>query len=199
MLHRHLLSKHSRSSEHHSQIHLTIPDEPKTSQIPLTNPKLVCSPLNPKTQYVQLRSGKAQMLKQYSWLSLIPFLPYLLLSVSPYPCLVPPVTPFLCQPCIHLVFTMPSHTLTHPVITTYDYTQTIPSRSLSLLLPSISSLCNLCIPQSEYHLRYSSLWSDPIHVLSLTCPQLTHLWPSSSSTTSMPHLHPLTFDKAQLM
>ena len=79
----------------------------------------------------------------------------------------------------------PSRTLTHPVITTYDYTQTIPSRSPSLLLPSINSLCNLCIPQSEYHLRYSLLWSDPVHVLSLTCPQLTHLWPSSSSTTSM--------------
>ena len=88
----------------------------------------------------------------YSRLSLIPFLPYLLLSVSPYPCLVPPVTPFLHQPCIHLVLTIPSRTLTHPVITTYDHTQTIPSRSPSLLLPSISSLCNLYIPQSEYHL-----------------------------------------------
>ena len=37
----------------------TIPNEPKTSQIPLTNPELVCSPLNPKTQYAQPRSGKA--------------------------------------------------------------------------------------------------------------------------------------------
>ena len=90
------------------------------------------------------------------------FLSYLFLSVPPYPCLVPSVTPFLCQPCIRLVLIVPSHTLTHPVITTCDYTQTIPSRSLSLVLPSISSLCILCIPQSEYHLWYSSLWSDPI-------------------------------------
>ena len=79
------------------------------------------------------------------------------------------------QPCIRLVLTIPSRTLTHPVITTYDHTQTIPSRSPSLLLLSISSLCNLCIPQSEYHLQYSSLWSDPVHVLSLTRPQLAHL------------------------
>ena len=41
------------------------------------------------------------------------FLSYLLLSVSPYPCLVPPVTPFLHQPCICLVFTIASHTFTH--------------------------------------------------------------------------------------
>ena len=79
---------------------------------------------------------------------------------------------FLRQPCICLVLIIPSRTLTHPVITTYDYTQTIPSRSPSLVLPSISSLCTLCIPQSEYHLRYSSLWSDPVHALSLTHPQL---------------------------
>ena len=62
MLHRCLLSKHSQSGEHHSRTHLTIPDEPETSQIPLTNPELVCSPLNLKTQYVQLRSGEARML-----------------------------------------------------------------------------------------------------------------------------------------
>ena len=98
------------------------------------------------------------------------FLSYLFLSVSPYPCLIPPVTPFLCQPCIHLVLTISSHTLTHSVITTYHYIQTIPSRSPSLVLPNISSLCTLCIPQAEYHLQYSSLWSDPIHVSSLTHP-----------------------------
>ena len=63
--------------------------------------------------------------------------------------------------------------------------QTIPSRFPSLVLPSISSLCTLCIPQSEYHLQYFSLWSDPVHVLSLTHSQLAHLWPFSSSTTSM--------------
>ena len=62
MLHWCLLSKHSRSGEHHSWTHLTIPDEPETSQIPLTNPKLACSPLNPKTQYVQPQSGEARML-----------------------------------------------------------------------------------------------------------------------------------------
>ena len=59
MLHQHLLSKHSRSGEHHSQIHLTIPDEPEISRIPSTNPELACSPLNPKTQYAQLQSGEA--------------------------------------------------------------------------------------------------------------------------------------------
>ena len=86
----------------------------------------------------------------------------------------PPVIHFLCQPCIRLV---PYHTLLYHYTSCpyhYDYTQTTPFRSPSLVLPSISSLCNLCIPQSEYHLRYS-LWSDPVHVLSLTCPQLTHL------------------------
>ena len=62
MLHQHLLSKHSQSSEHHSRTYLTIPDEPETSRIPSTNPKLVCSPLNLKTQYAQLRSGEARML-----------------------------------------------------------------------------------------------------------------------------------------
>ena len=60
MLHRHLLSKHSRSGEHHSRTHLTIPDEPETSRIPLTNPELARSPLNPKTQYAQPRSGEAR-------------------------------------------------------------------------------------------------------------------------------------------
>ena len=62
MLHRRLLSKHSRSGEHHSRTHLTIPDEPKTSRIPSTNPELACSPPNPKTQYAQPRSGEAQTL-----------------------------------------------------------------------------------------------------------------------------------------
>ena len=47
------LSKHSRSDKHHSQTHLTILDEPETSQIPLTNPELARSPLNLKTQYAQ--------------------------------------------------------------------------------------------------------------------------------------------------
>ena len=114
------------------------------------------------------------------------FLPYLLLFRLSLPLSCSSCHSFLRQPCIHLVITIPSRTLTHPVITTYNYTQTTPSRSLSLvLLPSISSLCTLCIPQSEYHLWYSSLWSDPVHVPSLTRPQLAHLWPSSSSTTLM--------------
>ena len=110
MLHQHLLSKHSWSGEHHSQTHLTIPNEPKTSQIPLTNPELVCSPLNPKTQYVQPRSGKAWTLKHYSQLSLIPFLLYLLLSVPLYPCLIlsyhsfPPSTLYPSSPYHTLLY-----------------------------------------------------------------------------------------------
>ena len=113
------------------------------------------------------------------------FLSYLLLSVPPYPCLVPSCysfPPSTLYPSSSLPYPLVSlHTLSLP----YDYTQTIPSRSLSLVLPSISSLCTLCTPQSEYHLWYSSLWSDHVHVLSLTHPQLAHLWPSSSSITSM--------------
>ena len=72
----------------------------------------------------------------------------------------------------------PYHTLSYHYTSCpylYDYTQTTPSRSPSLVSSNISSLCSLCIPQSEYHLRYSSLWSDPVHVLSLTCPPLTLL------------------------
>ena len=53
--------QHSQSGEHHSQTHLTIPNEPKTSWIPLTNPELACSPLNLKTQYTQLQLGEAWM------------------------------------------------------------------------------------------------------------------------------------------
>ena len=37
----------------------TIPNEPKTSRIPSTNPELARSPLNPKTQYAQPRLGEA--------------------------------------------------------------------------------------------------------------------------------------------
>ena len=51
--------QHSRSGEYHSRTHLTIPDEPETSWIPSTNPELARSPLNPKTQYTQPRSGEA--------------------------------------------------------------------------------------------------------------------------------------------
>ena len=54
--------QHSRSGEHHSRTHLTIPNKPKTSWIPSTNPELGRSPLNPKTQYAQPQSGEAQML-----------------------------------------------------------------------------------------------------------------------------------------
>ena len=61
MLRWHLLSKHSRSGERHSQTHLTIPDEPETSRIPSTNPELARSSLNPKTQYTQPWLGKARM------------------------------------------------------------------------------------------------------------------------------------------
>ena len=122
------------------------------------------------------------------------FLSYLLLSVSPYPCPVPSCHSFPPSTLYRLVLTIPSRTLTHPVITTYNYTQTTPSRSPSSVLPSISSPCILCIPQSEYHLWYSLLWSDPVHVLSLTHPQLAHLWPSSSSMTLMP---PSTFSHLQ--
>src|SRR5438128_12320313 len=57
-----LLSKHSRSGEHHSRTHLTIPDEPETSRIPLTNPKLACSPLNLTTQYTQCDRAKPKRL-----------------------------------------------------------------------------------------------------------------------------------------
>ena len=72
----------------------------------------------------------------------------------------------------------PYHTLSYSYTSCpylYNYIQTTPFRSLSLVPLSISSLCTLCIPQPEYHLRYSSLWSDPVHVPSLTCPQLAHL------------------------
>ena len=91
MLHWCLLSKHPRSGEHHSQTHLTIPDEPETSRIPLTNPKLACSPLNPKTQYAQPWSGKA-------WTpSYIPdwvlFLSLILISI----CLSLPLSHSLCH------------------------------------------------------------------------------------------------------
>src|SRR5438128_5425277 len=57
-----LLSKHSRSGEHHSRIHLTIPDEPETSRIPSTNPELARSPLNPTTQYTQCDRAKPERL-----------------------------------------------------------------------------------------------------------------------------------------
>ena len=103
------------------------------------------------------------------------FLSYLSLSISSYPCLVLSCHSF---PLSTLYLSSPYHTLLYP------YTSG-PSRSPSLVLLSISSLYTLCIPRFEYHLWYSLLWSDPVHVLSLTCSQLTHLWPFSSSTTSM--------------
>ena len=146
MLHRRLLSKHSRSGEHHSRTHLTIPDEPETSQILSTNPELACSPLNPKTRYVQPRSGFARTLSLHSsQLSLIPFLSYLLLSVHPYPCLVLSCHSFLRQPCIQLVLTIPSRTFTHlslPLRLHPDHSFQVPVSSTS----SISSLRTPCIP-----------------------------------------------------
>ena len=82
MLHRRLLSKHSRSGEHHSWTPLTIPNEPETSQIPSTNPELARSPLNPKTQYAQLRSGKARTLSILpNWVSFLFSRAYYYLSV----------------------------------------------------------------------------------------------------------------------
>ena len=194
-----LLSMHSRSDDHHFWTYLIIPDEPKTSQIPLTNPELAHSPPNPKTQYVQLRLGKAQTLSSIlDWVSFLFSHTYhhlFLLTLV----LFSPVTPFLHQPCIHLVFTIP---LLYPYTSCsypYDYTQTIPSRSWSPVLPSISSLCTLCIPQSEYHLN------TPYYGLTLS---MSHLWLILNSPTSdpshqvrpqCPHLHPVTFDKAWLM
>ena len=88
LLHWHLLSKHSRSGEHHSQTHLTIPNKPKTSWIPSTNLKLTCSPLNLKTQYMQLQSGEARTPSIISnWVSFLYMrfqLPYSLqLSIKP--------------------------------------------------------------------------------------------------------------------
>ena len=174
MLHRCLLSKCSRSGEHHSRTHLTIPNEPKTSRIPSTNPKLACSPLNLKTQYVQPQLGKAQTLSSF---------PDQVLFLSPILISICHSLPLSCSSCHSFPPSTlyPPSSLPYPLVSLhilslpYDYTQTIPSRSPSLVLPSISSLCTLCIPQSEYHLQYSSLWSDPVHVLSLTHPQLTHL------------------------
>ena len=73
-------------------------DKLKTSRIPLTNPELARSPLNPKTQYTQLWLGEAQMpsyipnwvlflfSRTYFYLSLltlISFLLSLLSSVNP--------------------------------------------------------------------------------------------------------------------
>ena len=98
------------------------------------------------------------------------FLSHLFLSVSPYPCLIPPVTPFLRQPYIHLV---PYHTLLYHYTPYLYHLWLHPDHSFQVPVSSttsISSLCTLCIPQSEYHLWYSLLWSDPVHVLSLTHP-----------------------------
>ena len=112
-----LLSRHSWSGEHHSWTHLTIPNQLETSWILSTNPELACSPPNPKTQYAQLRSGKAWMLSIIpNWVSFL--LSHTYYHLSPLALvLFPLVTPFLHQPCIHLVLTIPSCTFTHPVLT----------------------------------------------------------------------------------
>ena len=105
-----------------------------------------------------------------SWLSPIPFLSYLLLSVPPYPCSVSSYHSF---PLSTLYPSSPYHTLSSLYICCpylYDYTQTTPFRSPSPVPLSISSLCPLCIPQSKYYLWYSLLWSDPVHVSSLPHP-----------------------------
>ena len=98
--------------------------------------------------------------------------------------------------------TSPYHTLSYSYTSCpylYDYIQTTPSRSPSLLPLSISSLCTHCIPQSEYHLRYSSLWSDPVHVPSLTRPNWPTSDPPHQARPRCSHLHPAAFDKARLM
>ena len=146
MLHRYLLSKHSQSGEHHSWTHLTIPDEPKTSQILSTNPELACSPLNLKTQYMQPWSGKAWMPSTIpSWVLFLFSRTYYYLSLLTL-VLFPPVSPSLCQPCICLV---PYHTLSyHYTLCPYhlrlhpDHSFQVPISSTS----SISSLCTPCIP-----------------------------------------------------
>ena len=51
----------------------TISDEPKTSWIPSTNPKLVPLPLNPKTQYAQPQLGEAWTLSSIpDWVLFLP-------------------------------------------------------------------------------------------------------------------------------
>ena len=120
MLHRHLLSKHSRSSEHHSQTHLTIPDEPKTSWVPSTNPELARSPLNPKTQYMQPQLGEAWTPSTIpNWVLFLFSRTYYYLSLLTL-VLFPPLIPFLRQPCIHLVsyHTLSYHYTSCPYLTT---------------------------------------------------------------------------------
>ena len=121
MLHQCLLSKHPWSSEHHSRTHLTIPDEPKTSQIPLTNPGLAHSPLNLKTQYVQQQLGEAQMPSYIpDWvlfLSLVLISICLSLPLSHPPChSFPPSTLYPSSPLPYPL--VPLHTLPLPLTTT---------------------------------------------------------------------------------
>ena len=180
LLHRHLLSKHSWSGEHHS--FPTNPKHLKSHQLTLSLHAHLW------TQKLSIRNCNRVKPKHLASFPIEShsFLSYLLLSISPYPCLVPSCHSF---PLSTLYLSSAYHTLSYHYTSCpypYNYTQTILSGSPSLVLPSISSLCTLCIPQSEYHLWYSLLWSDPIHILSLTCPQLAHLWPFSSSMTSMP-------------
>ena len=125
MLHRCLLSKHPWSGEHHSQTHLTIPDELETSWIPLTNPKLACSPLNLKTQYAQPQSGEAWMPSYIpDWvlfLSLILISICLSLPLSHSPChSFPPSTLY---PSSSLPYPLvPLHTLSLPLRLHSDHT-----------------------------------------------------------------------------
>ena len=153
-------------------------------RIPSTNPELACSPLNSKTQYAQPSLDKAQMLSNI----LIEFYSFSLVLIII--CLSLPLSRSLLSllPPSTLYLTSPYHTLSYSYTSCpylYDYTQTTPFRSPSPVPFSISSLCTLCIPQFKYHLQYSLLWSDPIHVPSLTHFQLIHLRPFSSSMTLM--------------
>src|SRR5438128_5684719 len=110
-----LLSKHSRSGEHHSRTHLTIPDEPETFRIPATNPELARSPLNPTTQYTQCDRVKPKCL------ALFPIESHSLSLVLIIICLSLPLSRSLLSLLssinpVSIVLTIPSRTLTHPVL-----------------------------------------------------------------------------------
>ena len=143
MLHWRLSSKHSRSSEHHSRTHLTIPDEPETSWILLTNPKLACSPLNPKTQYMQPWSGEARMPSTIpDWVLFLFSRTYYYPSLLTY-VLFPPISPSLCQPCICLV---PYHTLSYHYTPCPYHLRLHPDHSFQVPISSTSSISSFRTP-----------------------------------------------------
>ena len=110
MLHRHLLSKHSRSGEHHSRTHLTIPNKPETSWIPSTNPELACSPLNPKTQYTQPQSGEARTLSSIpDWVLFLSLVLIIIRLSLPLSCSL-----LSLLSSVNPVSSSPYHTLSYP-------------------------------------------------------------------------------------